>query len=251
MTENTNLEGKPQKLNRLKKRRKSTQKPTVKKEPALKKQDPLIGAPGVPQPPQCILDKIEEDAHIDRFPKREINIKEVDEYVYKDPTLLLKNGKPWVPEENGWRARLCTHEQRKYAGMGIWQKVYPDDGICFADDEYSISRAQGSKVKDAKFGDAADGVYRNGAFLCLAPLEAAIAKDLKQVKDAKELVDSSMLRSADKLQEKIGGNPRDSSFRPGPYMKRYKRRIPNEEMAERARYAQTGRKSFSVPDKIS
>ena len=248
MTDKSNLDEKPKKLRRLAGKKKLSKRTDFTVKP---KKDALIGAAGVPQPPKCITDKIEEDANIDRFPDREIKVTEIDEYEWKDPTLLLKNGKPWVPEEHGWRARLCTNEQRKYAGQGIWQKVYPSDGICFADDEYNISKAQGAKVVDRDFGVAAEGVYRNGAFLCLAPLDAAIAKDLKQQKDAHSQANASMMQSAQNIQERTGGNPRDSSFSPGPFMKRQTVRIPNEERVERARYAKTGRKSFTVPDKIS
>ena len=122
-------------------------------EPA--KRDPALDMPGMPKVPSAIMDKI------DRFPKREVNLEALEQYEYKDPTLLMKNGKLWVPEEDGYRARICTDEHRKRVGMDIWQKVRPEDGITFAG---------APCVEDSEFGVTAKGVYRNGGFCVLLHL---------------------------------------------------------------------------------
>lgn len=210
--------------------------------------DPLLNVPGIPQPPSAIAEKMGKP---DRFPDRKVNIEEIDDYEWKDPTLLMKNGVPWIPEEHGWRSRFCTNEARKHKGLGIWRKVRPEDGIVFADAGVEFNQSQGARVEDGMFGEAGDGVYRNGAFLCLAPLEQAIAKEQRQLKDAHSIVEGSMLHSAEQIQGQTGGDPNISRFALGPKMGRHKVRIPNEELIDRAKYHQSGRRSVTVPAKIS
>jgi len=211
----------------------------------------FVDMPGVPKLPTVVEEQVTRPESTDRFPDREPNIEEIDDYAWKDPTLLMKNGVPWTPEEHGWRARLCSKEARKHKGLGIWRKVRPEDGIVFADSGVTLNQSQGAMVEDAMFGEAADGIYRNGAFLCLAPLEQAVAKEKRQLGEARDIVQSSMLESAQNLQNKVGGNPRDSSFQPGPRMSRRTVRIPHEEMRDRAKMLATGRHSVTVPESIS
>ena len=209
-------------------------------EPA--KRDPALDMPGMPKVPSAIMDKI------DRFPKREVNLEALEQYEYKDPTLLMKNGKLWVPEEDGYRARICTDEHRKRVGMDIWQKVRPEDGITFAG---------APCVEDSEFGVTAKGVYRNGGFLCLAPLEAAMAKDKRQIEEANRMVETEFEDAAEKLQERTGIDQKLASFQ----MKRMKRgqRVTREELIQRRkeelidRYKvqSSGRKSITVPSQIS
>lgn len=114
------------------------------------------------------------------FPDREV-IYSGEEYVPPDPTVLMRDGKVYIPEEHGYRARIRSEETVKKLGMGPYVPVPSAAGISFVDHPLNET----STKKDGQFGD---GVYLGDSCLCLCPLE----ESLKRRKFAKNLSDSML-----------------------------------------------------------
>lgn len=197
------------------------------------------------------------------FPKR-TPIMGGDEYIPSDPTELVRDGKPWVPEENGYVARLMSPEHVKVQGLRDYVPVPVDAGIRFKDHPLTEQELGNA-------GDAGSGVYLhpktgemaqkelggdelalltggrskyvklNSSFLCLIPREKAEARR-RFAKDVSNNTLSKQLAEADReAQEELGRDKRRAGiFKIGG----------NAQRSEVDGLKRTTKKIWSVPAKI-
>lgn len=129
-----------------------------------------------------------EDKNI-LFPDRQV-VYSGEEYVPPDQTVLMRNGKRWIPEEHGYRARICSPETVEKLGMGPYTIVPPEAGISFIDHPLNAK----STKKDGHFGT---GVYLGNSCLCLCPLE----ESMKRRQFAKNQSDSMLQTQRENADE--------------------------------------------------
>jgi len=144
------------------------------------------------------------------FPDRKV-VYSGEEYVAPDPTVLMRNGKPWIPEEHGYRARIRSAETVQALGMGPFTPVPPEAGIHFVDHPLNET----STKKDGHFGSA---VYLGNSALCLCPLE----ESMKRRKFAKSLSDGMLQRQHNQADEEARKHDpgQVGTYRVGPRMDR-------------------------------
>jgi hypothetical protein len=123
------------------------------------------------------------------FPDRTV-VYSGEEYVSPDPTVLMRDGKRWIPEEHGYRARIRSEETVSKLGMGPYIPVPPEAGISFVGHPLN----QTSTKKDGQFGSA---VYLGNSALCLCPLE----ESLKRRKFATNMSDNMVQKQREQADE--------------------------------------------------
>lgn len=162
---------------------------------------------------------------LELFPKRE-PIYGGNQDLSGDPTELVRYGKPWIPEENGYIARFMTPEQVKLQGLRGYIPVSIKSGIRIKDHPLTVQEltntsdfgsgiclhpkdnAENDKELSELTGGRSNYVKLNSAFLCLIPKEIAEARR----NDARRISNNTLakqLEEADKeAQQELGNDKR-------------------------------------------
>lgn len=167
--------------------------------------------------------KSEEAKKSELFPDRK-PILGGNEYIPSDATKLVRDGKPWIPEEHGYKARLLSPEQIKVMGMRGYEPVPVEAGIRFAEHPLFKQEMDGEGGKAVHYrpkeikemddelakitGGNSKFVKLCSSILGLIPIEVSDARRKFAVELSNNALKNSLVQADEEAQEELGSNVR-------------------------------------------
>lgn len=168
-----------------------------------------------------------------------------DEYIPADTTQLTRDGKPWIPEEHGYEARLMDPDVINKMGWRDYQPVPIEAGIRIADHPLTeqeignvqnagkgiyyhpktnaaVQKALGGEELTKLTGGHSNVVKLNSSILALAPIELVQKRREFAKRVSNDSLRKDQMEPQEKAQRDFGGDIKTHGrFLPGRNAERY------------------------------